>query len=147
MRSLLPSLSLGTVALGSLLIVGLSGSALLAQDQTAPPAEFAQSPAPSSAQQPAHVPNPQHQTKKMVRELGLTPDQQSKIEPLLADRDQQLQSVRSDTTLLQKDGKAKLRAIRQDSDSKVEALLSDTQKQQYEQIKQSRKANKQQQAG
>jgi periplasmic protein CpxP/Spy len=147
MRSLLPSLSLGTVALGSLLIVGLSGSALLAQDQTAPPAESAQSPAPSSAQQPAHVPNPQHQTKKMTRELGLTPDQQSKIEPLLADRDQQLQSVRSDTTLVQKDRKVKLRAIRQDSDSKIEALLSDTQKQQYEQIKQSRKANKQQQAG
>lgn len=147
MRSLLPSLSLGTVALGSLLIVGLSGSALLAQDQTAPPAESAQSPAPSSAQQPAHVPNPQHQTKKMARELGLTPGQQSKIEPLLADRDQQLQSVRSDTTLLQKDRKVKLRAIRQDSDSKIEALLSDTQKQQYEQIKQSRKTNKQQQAG
>jgi 23S rRNA maturation-related 3'-5' exoribonuclease YhaM len=41
----------------------------------------------------------------------------------------------------------KLRAIRQDSDGKIEALLSDTQKQQYEQIKQSRKANKQQQAG
>jgi Spy/CpxP family protein refolding chaperone len=147
MRGLLPSLSLGTVALGSLLIVGLSGSALLAQDQTAPPAESVQSPAPSSAQQPAHVPNPQHQTKKMARELGLTPDQQSKIEPLLADRDQQLQSVRSDTTLLQKDRKVKLRAIRQDSDGKIEALLSDTQKQQYEQIKQSRKANKQQQAG
>jgi periplasmic protein CpxP/Spy len=147
MRSLLPSLSLGTVALGSLLIVGLSGSALLAQDQTAPPAESVRSPAPSSAQRPAHVPNPQHQTKKMARELGLTPDQQSKIEPLLADRDQQLQSVRSDTTLLQKDRKVKLRAIRQDSDSKIEALLSDTQKQQYEQIKQSRKANKQQQAG
>ena len=147
MRSLLPSLSLRTVALGSLLIVGLSGSALLAQDQAAPPAESAQSPAPSSAQQPAHVPNPQHQTKKMTRELGLTPDQQSKIEPLLADRDQQVQSVRSDTTLLQKDRKVKLRAIRQDSDSKIEALLSDTQKQQYEQIKQSRKANKQQQVG
>jgi len=146
MRSLFPSLALGTVALGSLLIVG-SGSALLAQDQTAPPAESVQSPAPSSAQRPAHVPNPQHQTKKMARELGLTPDQQSKIEPLLADRDQQLQSVRSDTTLLQKDRKVKLRAIRQDSDSKIEALLSDTQKQQYEQIKQSRKANKQQQAG
>jgi Spy/CpxP family protein refolding chaperone len=129
------------------LIVGLSGSALLAQDQAAPPAESAQSPAPSSAQQPAHVPNPQHQTKKMARELGLTPDQQSKIEPLLADRDQQVQSVRSDTTLLQKDRKVKLRAIRQDSDSKIEALLSDTQKQQYEQIKQSRKSNRHQQSG
>ena len=47
-------------------------------------------------------PTPSTRRKKMTRELGLTPDQQSKIEPLLADRDQQL-SVRSDTTLLQKD--------------------------------------------
>jgi hypothetical protein len=83
----------------------------------------------------------------MAKQLGLTPDQQSKIEPILADRAQQIQSVRSDTTLAQKDRKAKLHGIRQDSDSKIEAVLNDTQKQQYEQIKQSRKANKQQQAG
>jgi len=64
----------------------------------------------------------------------------SKIEPILADRDQQVQSVRSDATLAPKDRKAKVHGIRQDSDSRIEALLNDTQKQQYEQIKQSRKA-------
>ena len=140
MRSFFPSLALGTV-----LIVGLSGNALLAQDQSAPPATAAQPPAASSEQRPAHVPNPRHQAKKMAKELGLTPDQQSKIEPILADRAQQIQSVRSDTTLAEKDRKAKLHGIRQDSDSKIEAVLSDTQKQQYEQIKQSRKANRRQQ--
>ena len=39
-----------SVALGSLLAVGLSGNALLAQDQSAPPAASA----PSAAQRPAH---------------------------------------------------------------------------------------------
>lgn len=130
-----------SVALGSLLAVGLSGNALLAQDQSAPPAASA----PASAQRPSHVPNPRHQAKKMAKALGLTPDQVSKIEPILADRDQQVQSLRSDTTLAPNDRKAKMHGIRQDSDTRIEAILSDTQKQQYEQIKQSRKANRHQQ--
>lgn len=137
MRTFFPS-----VALGSLLVVGLSGNALLAQDQSAPPATSEQVP----AQRPAHVPNPQHQAKKMAKALGLTPDQVSKIEPILADRDQQVQSLRADTTLTPSDRKAKMHGIRQDSDSRIEAILNDTQKQQYEQIKQSRKANRHQQA-
>ncbi len=82
----------------------------------------------------------------MAKQLGLTPDQQSKIEPILADRAQQMQSVRSDSTLAQNDRKAKLHGIRQDSDSKIEAILNDTQKQQYEQMKQDHKANRRQQA-
>jgi protein CpxP len=130
-----------TVALGSALVLGLSGNALLAQDQSAPPAASAQSPAP----RPAHAPNPRHQAKKMAKTLGLTPDQVSKIEPILADRDQQVQSLRSDTTLASSDRKAKMHGIRQESDTRIEAILNDTQKQQYEQIKQSRKANRHQQ--
>jgi protein CpxP len=131
-----------SVALGSLLALGLSGNALLAQDQSAPPAASAQAP----AQPPAHVPNPRHQAKRMAKQLGLTPDQVSKIEPILADRDQQVQSLRSDTTLAPSDRKAKMHGIRQESDTRIEAILNDTQKQQYEQIKQSRKANRHQQS-
>ena len=131
-----------SVVLGSILAVGLSGNALLAQDQSAPPAASA----PTPAQRPAHVPNPHHQAKKMAKALALTPDQVSKIEPILADRDQQVQSLRSDTTLAPNDRKAKMHGIRQESDTQIEAILNDTQKQQYEQIKQSRKANRHQQA-
>jgi periplasmic protein CpxP/Spy len=131
-----------TVALGSALVLGLSGNALLAQDQSAPPAASAQTP----TERPAHVPNPRHQAKKMAKALGLTPDQVSKIEPILADRDQQVQSLRSDTTLAPGDRKAKMHGIRQESDSRIEAILNDTQKQQYEQIKQSRKGNRHQQS-
>lgn len=80
----------------------------------------------------------------MARALALTPDQVSKIEPILADRDQQVQSLRSDTTLAPNNRKAKMHGIRQDSDTRIEAILNDTQKQQYEQVKQSRKANRHQ---
>ena len=141
MRTFVPSLALGTI-----LIAGLSGSALLAQnqDQAAPPPTSAQSSGAPSAQRPAHVPHPRRQAKKMAKQLGLTPDQESKIEPILADRAQQVQTVRSDSTIAPQDKKARIHGIRRDSDSKIEAILTDSQKQQYEQIKQSRKANKQQ---
>jgi hypothetical protein len=81
----------------------------------------------------------------MAKTLGLSPDQVSKIEPILADRDQQVQSLRSDATVSSSDRKAKMHGIRQESDSRIEAILNDTQKQQYEQIKQTRKANRHQQ--
>lgn len=142
MRNIFPSLALGTI-----FIAGLSGNVLLAQDQSASPPASAQSAAASPQQQPVHVPNPRRQAKKMAKLLSLSPDQKSKIEPILADRDQQMQSVRADTTLAAQDRKAKVQGIRQDSDSKIEAVLNDTQKQQYEQIKQSRKANGKQRTG
>ena len=138
---------LPSLAIGSLLMAGFSGGILLAQDQSTPPAVSSQAPAASPTQRPVHVPNPQHQAKKMAKELGLTPEQVSRIEPILADRDQQVQGVRSDSTLAPKDMKKRVHGIRRDSDSKIEAILNDSQKQQYEQIKQSRKANRQQQAG
>ena len=98
MRCFLPSL-----AIGSVLLAGLSGSTLIAQDQSAAPAASAQAPVAPPAQRPVHIPNPRHQAKKMAKELGLTPDQVSKIEPILADRDQQVQSVRFDITLSHND--------------------------------------------
>lgn len=137
-----------SIALGAALIFGLSGSALLAQDQPAagasPPAAASQAP-PSDAQ-PHRAPNPQRQAKMMARRLSLTPDQESAIEPILADRQQQVQSARADTTLAPRARRQKVKGIQQDSDNKIEAILNDTQKQQYEQMKQERRAKRQRQA-
>ena len=127
-----------TLTLGAILLTGASTTSLFAQNQQ----QSAVTAAPST--QTGHAPNPQRQAKRMAKKLGLTPDQESKIEPILADRDQQLQSARADTTLAPKDKRAKVRGINQDSDAKIESILSDTQKQQYEQMKQDRKASKQQ---
>ena len=136
-----------TIALGTILLAGLSGSALLAQDQSQPaagasPATSSQGP---SDAQPHHAPNPQRMAKMMAKKLGLSPDQESKIEPILADREQQVQSARADSTLAPADKRAKLQGINQSSDSQIEAILTDPQKQQYEQMKQNRKAHRQQQ--
>ena len=129
-----------TVALGAVLATAFSAGSLLAQTQTAD-----QSAAPTAQTQSFHAPNPQRQAKKMAKKLGLSSDQVAKIEPILADRAQQVQSVRSDTTLASNDRTAKLRDIRKDSDGKIEAVLTDSQKQAYEQMKQNHKAHRQQQ--
>ena len=78
--------------------------------------------------------NPNNQAKHLAKELGLSRDQIAQIRPILADRDQQVMQLRSDTSILPRDRRAKMEAIQQDSTMKIEALLTDTQKQQYEQM-------------
>jgi periplasmic protein CpxP/Spy len=85
------------------------------------------------------APDPAREAKHLGKKLGLSTDQVSQLQPILADRDQQVQSTRSDTTLSQSDRRAKFQSIRQDSKTKIEALLNDQQKQQFEQMMQARR--------
>ena len=136
-------ISFPSTLLGFVLLSGLTGNSLLAQDQTS----AGVSSAPTSgalSTQPHKAPDPQHQAKKMARKLGLSSDQTAKIEPILADRDQRVQDVRSNTNLAPADRKAQLHGIARDSNSKIEAILTDSQRQQYEQMKQNHRAKKQQ---
>jgi hypothetical protein len=80
----------------------------------------------------------------MAKKLGLSSDQKTQIEPILADRDQQMQNLRNNSSLTPQDRKTQIRGVVQGSDSKIEAILNDTQKQQYEQMKQERRARRQQ---
>jgi periplasmic protein CpxP/Spy len=137
-----------SLALGTVLAVGLSGVVSLGQEQNQAP--DANSAPPAASQNPStntprhHRPSPALQTSFMAKKLGLTPDQQAQLEPILAERQHELRSVRSDSTLAQQDRVAKVRGIRQDSNNKIEAILNDTQKQQFEQMKQERRAHRQQ---
>ena len=133
---------LPSTLLSLVLVSGLTGSALLAQDQAQPGPSAPTSQGTSA--QPHKVPNPQHQAKRMAKRLGLSSDQKAQIEPILADRDQQMQNLRNNTTLTPQDRKAQIRGIVEGSDGKIEAILNDTQKQQYEQMKQERRARKHQ---
>ena len=135
-----------SIALGIVLLAGLSGGSLLAQDQNQP-ADGPASASPAISTQGAHHASPRHQAKKLAKKLALSPDQESKLEPILADRAQQLQSVHADSTLAPQDMQARIKSIRHDSDAKVEALLTDTQRQQYEQMRANHRARKQQAAG
>lgn len=96
-----------SVALSAALIFGISGVAVLAQDQPAagapPPAATSQAPSPdaqpnaapnSAPNAPNSAPNPQRQAKTLARRLALNPQQQSEVESILADREQLKQERR-----------------------------------------------------
>ena len=68
-------------------------------------------------------------------------DQVAQIKPILEARQQQMQGLRSDTSLAPQDRRAKAQEIMQDSKTKIEAVLNDTQKQQFEQMLQERRAH------
>jgi Spy/CpxP family protein refolding chaperone len=98
-------------------------------------AAFAQQPAPTpDAQQPPpkphHAPNPQHEAKHLSKVLNLTPDQTAKLEPILADRDQKMEALRSNTTLAPKEMHQQMRAIQQDTQQQLSGVLTPDQLQQ-----------------
>jgi Spy/CpxP family protein refolding chaperone len=125
------SLNLSFLLAPGLLALGLaSGLPLAAQtpDQ--------QSNTPQAAQSAPRTPDPVRQSKHLAKRLNLTPDQENQIEPILADRIQQSQAIRSDATLSPKDRAAKMRTLRQDSEAKIKSVLTSDQQQKYDQMRQ-----------
>lgn len=71
----------------------------------------------------------------------MTGDQVAQIKPILEARQQQMQSLRSDSSLAPEDRRVKAHGIMEDSKNKIEAVLNDTQKQQFEQMLEERRAH------
>jgi Spy/CpxP family protein refolding chaperone len=88
-----------------------------------------------------HEFNPDRQAAHLGKKLKLSSDQVAQIKPILEARQQQMQSLRSDSSLAEQDRRAKAKEIMQDSKNKIEAVLNDTQKQQFEQMLQERRAH------
>ena len=113
----------------SLLVLALgAGSAALAQTPDAQ----------TSTPPQQHAPNPQHQAKDLARRLGLSPDQTAQIEPILADRDQKVQALLSNTSLDRSAVRQQRRAIMTDTESKINAILTPAQQQQWATLRQER---------
>ncbi|HEV2135284.1 MAG TPA: hypothetical protein VGR47_13700 [Terracidiphilus sp.] len=120
--------------LGSALFTGLA----MAQD----PGQSQYDSAPAAQSMPMRQrrpPNPAHQARRLGRQLGLSAGQVRQIEPMIAERQQLLENVRTDPTLTPQQRRAQMRTILRDSNNRMEAVMSDSQKQQYEQIMQARR--------
>ncbi|MFP5232506.1 MAG: hypothetical protein ACLGQX_07710 [Acidobacteriota bacterium] len=147
-----------SVTLGAALICVLSAGALRAQEQpaagTPPPGATSQTPPagaaapaanvpppaygqPGSAQ-PENVPSPQRQAERQIsmltRRLSLTPEQQSQIEPILANRQHLVATIRHDSTLAPWQKRVKVQKVFRDSDGEIEAILNGPQVQRYQRI-------------
>jgi Spy/CpxP family protein refolding chaperone len=126
-----------TLILGALLSAGL----VLAQAPTTNQTPSANAPQAAPAQQGHRNFDPNQQAAHMSKRLGLSDDQVAQIKPILADRFQQMQTLRADTSLSEQDRHAKFRALMQDSNTKIESVLNDTQKQQFEKMQAERRSH------
>jgi Spy/CpxP family protein refolding chaperone len=115
----------------SLLIVSLGLGVTLFAHAQAP--QTPQAAAPATA--PHHEPNPAHQAKALAKKLGLSADQTAQVTPILADRDQRVQALMSNTALDPKSMRQQRRAIAMDTDQKLNAILTPAQQQQYATLK------------
>lgn len=122
----------------------LSAGTLLAQspDANQPPATGPQQTAQPQPGYPQALRDPAKQAAHLGKQLGLNGDQIAQITPILADRQQQVQNLRADTSLTRRARRAKAMAIMQGSKSKLEAVMTDEQKQQYEQMLADRRNNR-----
>lgn len=95
---------------------------------------FAQQPAaatsPTTAKTHHHDRNPQQEANHLSKKLNLSSDQAAKLEPILADRDQKIATLKSDTTITPMIAQKQMQAIRQQTRQQLAAILTPSQMQQ-----------------
>lgn len=105
------------------LALALSPAFVLAQSSA--PAD-----APAPAPAPQHQHNPHREARHLSKQLNLTPDQTAKLEPILADRDQKLDALNTNTALSPQEVKQQRHAIQKDTQQQLATVLSPDQLQQ-----------------
>jgi protein CpxP len=119
------------IALSGLLATGLAvGSAAAFAQDAPPPDASAQGPGGGGRMGRGGM-NPDEQVERMTKRYNLSADQQTQIKPILANQQQQMMSLRGDSSMSRDDKMAKMKSIREDSSTKIQAILNDTQKKQF----------------
>jgi len=121
----------------------LAGSVVFAQQTPAPPAPDAQQ--PTAAPHHHRHPSPERETAHLTKQLNLTSDQAAKIEPILADRDQKMKDLWSNTALAPQDKHQQMRAIHQSTQQQLDAVLTPDQVQQLKAMHHGHRGNGQDQ--
>lgn len=119
------------ILVSAALLLSLGGAAAFAQD--AP-----QGPPPAGHH---HQPNPQREAAHLTKVLNLTPDQASKLEPILANRDQQMQALFQNQQLAPQDRRQQMMAIHKSTEEQLATVLSPDQLQQMKQMRHGRRGH------
>jgi protein CpxP len=78
----------------------------------------------------------------MAKRLSLTDDQKSKILPIIVERRQKIQELRTTSTLPRRQKIGQMRGIYEDSDSRINALLTPEQQKAYAALEQEMRAHR-----
>jgi Na+-transporting NADH:ubiquinone oxidoreductase subunit NqrC len=90
---------------------------------------------------------PDEQLARMTKRYDLSADQQTQIKPILADTQQQMMTLRQDSSMSREDRMAKMKTIREGANTKIQAVLNDTQKQKFAEDQQRQMERMQQRDG
>jgi protein CpxP len=95
--------------------------------------------------------NPEREVQQLTQVLSLTPDQQTQVKSLLAERRQKMEALRNSNSDASSQGtpsrREQMESIRNDTDTKITALLNDDQKTKFAAWQQERKARMEQRQG
>ena len=106
------------------LAFSLSCGAAFAQGTDPAAAMQQQAPATQGYRHRHHAPNPQKQAEHLRETLNLTADQTAKVEPILANRDQQMRALWQNQQLTPQDRHQQMRSINQTAEGQMSGVLS-----------------------
>lgn len=104
------------ILLSASLALALSGGLAFAQSTTTP--------APEGKHFHHHRPNAQQEAAWLTTKLNLSSDQTAKLEPILADRDQKMSALWSNTSLSPDEKKQQMRTLHQDLKQQLSTVLT-----------------------
>jgi periplasmic protein CpxP/Spy len=110
------------ILLSTSIALALSTGLVFAQQPEAVPAP--------TAKVHRHAHNPQREAAKLSKKLNLSSDQTAKLEPILADRDQKIAALTSDTPISPMIMKKQMHAIHQQTREQLATVLTPDQLQQ-----------------
>jgi periplasmic protein CpxP/Spy len=109
--------------LSTSLALALSGALVFAQQPEAA------APAPT-VRAHHHAHNPQREAAHLSKRLNLSSDQTAKLQPILADRDQKIAALKSDSTISPMIAQKQMHSIHQQTRQQLAAILTPDQLQQ-----------------
>jgi protein CpxP len=82
-----------------------------------------------------HQPDPQREAERLSKVLALTPDQTAKLEPILANRDEQMKAIHENGQLTQDAAREQMKALHQGTLQQLASVLTPAQIQQLKQMR------------
>jgi periplasmic protein CpxP/Spy len=121
-------------------ILAFAGTLAVAQDQN-------QQAAPEHQGHGRRQADPQQRANILAKRLNLNDDQKQKLQGIFTDMQQQMQSLRQDSSTSREDKMAKMKSLRSQTDDKINGILNDQQKQEYAKMKEQARERMQEHQG
>ncbi len=79
-------------------------------------------------------PDPARRTQELTKKLQLTSDQQTKVQDILQSEHSQMESLRHDSSLSERDRRSKMMDMHKSTDTQIRALLDSTQQKKWDEM-------------